>query len=215
MTRSVVHFTTDYIIWKKCCRVNTFDKNLNFITSALRSVSGEAFDTLLEDCLRTIDSRGKLVVSGLGKNVSICEKFVGTLNSLGIPAAFMHTNTAAHGDLGLVAKGDLVILLTKSGETQESVHLSELLQKRECKIWLLSFSSDSTLHRQLSNHLIIRLEHEGDEWNIVPNNSTVINLIILQELAIRIAREKGVTLEDFRKNHPGGAIGTMPEGSPK
>jgi arabinose-5-phosphate isomerase len=184
-----------------------FENTLAIIESAVRSIRPDEFDGLKQDCLLTLAAGNKILASGLGKNVPICEKFVGTLNSLGIPAAFMHTNSAVHGDLGMVRNGDLVIVLTKSGETTESVHMVSLLKKRNCRIWLLSFSRESTLYRELPNHLIIELEHEGDRWNILPNNSTVLNLIVLQELAMRLSYDMDIPLDELRQNHPGGAIG--------
>ena len=184
-----------------------FERTLEIIDNAVRSIREDEFDALKHDCLDTLKTGGKLIASGLGKNVPICEKFVGTLNSVGIPAAFMHTNSAIHGDLGIVRGGDLVIILTKSGETSESVHLANLLKKRGCKLWLLSFSRGSTLCREIPNRLIIELEHEGDEWNTLPNNSTLLNLIVLQELAMLIIKEQRIDIEELRQNHPGGAIG--------
>jgi D-arabinose 5-phosphate isomerase GutQ len=187
--------------------IDHFEKTMDIICDAVRSVRKEEFDALKADCLGTIRSGHKIIASGLGKNVPICEKFVGTLNSLGIPAAFMHTNSAVHGDLGIVRDGDLVIVLTKSGETIESVHLVGFLKKRSCKVWLLSFSRASTLYRELPDRLIIELRHEGDPWNILPNNSTVLNLIVLQELAMQLANEDAIPLDALRMNHPGGDIG--------
>ena len=184
-----------------------FDETMRIINDAVNSVRENEFDGLKRDCIEALAKGGKIIATGLGKNVPICEKFVGTLNSIGIPAAFMHTNSAVHGDLGVVRSGDIVIVLTKSGETLESVYLVDLLKKRECKIWLLSFSRESALFRNVRDSLIVELEHEGDEWNILPNNSTVLNLIVLQELAMQVARERGVCVETLRKNHPGGAIG--------
>ena len=184
-----------------------FERTLEIINKAVRSVREDEFSELKKNCLETLEAGGKLVASGLGKNVPVCEKFVGTLNSIGVPAASMHTNSAIHGDLGIVRGGDLVIVLTKSGETSESVRLASLLKKRGCKLWLLSFSRDSTLYREVPNRLIVELEHEGDEWNILPNNSTALNLIELQELAMKIAKERRVSLDALRQNHPGGAIG--------
>ena len=184
-----------------------FEKTMQIIEDSIRSVREDEFNALKQDCLDTLKSGCKLVASGLGKNVPICEKFVGTLNSIGISAAFMHTNSAVHGDLGIVHDGDLVIVLTKSGETEESVYLVNLLKKRDCKIWLLSFCRDSTLYREIPNHLIVELEHEGDQWNILPNNSTVLNLIVLQELAMQVAKEQKINVGALRKNHPSGAIG--------
>ena len=186
-----------------------FERTLKIIDSSIRSVNESEFNVLKHDCIETLNAGGKIVASGLGKNVPICEKFVGSFNSVGVPAAFMHTNSAVHGDLGIVRDGDLVIILTKSGETSESVHLAHLLKKRKCKLWLLSFNHDSTLYREIPNRLIIELEHEGDEWNILPNNSTVLNLIILQELAMLVIKEQHVDIDALRQNHPGGAIGTQ------
>lgn len=189
-----------------------FERTLQIINHAVRSIRENEFNTLKHDCLTTLDAGGKIVASGLGKNVPICEKFVGSFNSVGIPAAFMHTNSAVHGDLGIVRDGDLVILLTKSGETLESVYLAHLLEKRRCKLWLLSFSRESTLYREIPNRLIIDMEHEGDEWNILPNNSTVLNLIVLQELAMQIIQEEHLSIDALRQNHPGGAIGIQLSG---
>ena len=186
-----------------------FQNLLRTIQNSLESMDNDAFTRLLDDCQRTLASGKKLIVSGLGKNVPVCEKFVGTMNSFGLRACFMNTDSAVHGDLGLVEAGDLVILLTKSGETAESVHLTSLLKLRDAHLWLLSFTQESTLSREIPNHLILALDHEGDAWNIVPNNSTTINLIVLQGLAIALCERMGVTLADFKRNHPGGYIGVQ------
>ena len=184
-----------------------FKNILNTIERSVQSMDETAFTQLLDECQATIESGGKVIVSGLGKNVPVCDKFVGTMNSLGLPASFMNTNTAVHGDLGLVKPGDLVIILTKSGETAESVYLTRLLKERNADLWLLSFQKESTLTREIPKHLILELDHEGDSWDIVPNNSTTVNLIILQGLALNLAERLGITLAEFKANHPGGAIG--------
>ena len=129
--------------------------------------------------------------------------------SLGLNANFLHTNSAVHGDIGMVKQGDLVIVLTKSGETEESIYLTNLLLKRNVKLWLLTFKEKSTLTSIIPKSIVVYLNHEGDMWNIVPNNSTTMNLIILQALAMNIAIEMGVTLEQFKENHPGGHIGVI------
>jgi arabinose-5-phosphate isomerase len=120
----------------------------------------------------------------------------------------VHTNSAVHGDLGVVRDGDLVVILTKSGETAESVHLSRLLRRRDCQQWLLTFNHNSVLRQEIPNAVVIELEHEGDGWNILPNNSTVINLIVLQGLAMALVEYFGVPVDVLHANHPGGAIGT-------
>jgi arabinose-5-phosphate isomerase len=184
-----------------------FDDTLRILTGAVQSLDPREFDALEEDAVATLVRGNKLVFSGLGKNVPICEKIVGTLNSVGLAAAFVHTNSAVHGDLGVVRDGDLVIILTKSGETCESVHLSRLLNKRDCTQWLLTFNRDSILHREIPRSVVIDLEHEGDGWNILPNNSTVLNLIVLQGLTMALIEHFGVPIDVLHANHPGGAIG--------
>lgn len=186
---------------------NYFKDVMETITRSVDSMDTAVFEQLLTECECTLRSGHKVVVSGLGKNVPVGEKFVGTMNSLGLDACFMNTNTAVHGDLGMVKPNDLVIILTKSGETIESVYLASLLKQRNTDLWLLSFSRESTLTHEISKCLILDLEHEGDAWNIVPNNSSTVNLIVLQGLALNLAERMGVSLEQFKLNHPGGAIG--------
>ena len=111
--------------------------------------------------------------------------------------------------MGMVKSGDLVIILTKSGATAESVYLEELLEKREgVQLWLLSFKRESILAKKMNNKIIIDLLHEGDMWDVVPNHSTTINLIILQKIAMELAKRLKLDLyKNFKPNHPGGAIG--------
>ena len=100
----------------------------------------------MSDCEQTLRNGNKIIATGLGKNVPICDKFVGTMLSLGLNAGFLHSNTAVHGDMGMVHSGDLVIVLTKSGATAESVYLVDLLKQRKgVKLWLLSFNEHSVL----------------------------------------------------------------------
>lgn len=186
-----------------------FERNANIIKDSLESLDGVVLGQFLDACEQTLKQGHKIVVSGLGKNVPICEKFVGTMWSLGLNAGFLHTNSAVHGDMGMVHAGDLVVILTKSGSTAESIYLVNLLKKRlEVYLWLLSFEEHSPLADTMENKLILKLIHEGDLWNIVPNNSTTVNLILLQTVAIELSKRLGLTLEkDFKPNHPGGAIG--------
>ena len=190
-----------------------FEKTSRLIDDALKSISDESMAALIDDCERTLRNGHKIIASGLGKNVPICEKFEGTMLSLGLDAQFLHTNSAVHGDMGMVKDGDLVIILTKSGSTQESVYLANLLKERSkqgngMSIWLLTFSENGALSSIIENKLVVHLEHEGDLWNIVPNNSTTLNLIVLQTVAIELSKRFDLKLEkDFKPNHPGGAIG--------
>ena len=184
-----------------------FENIIRILGDSIRSIDESAFNELTESCINVLKNDGRIIVSGLGKNVPVCEKFVGEMISLGLEANFMHTNSAIHGDLGMVRSQDLVILLSKSGNTGETVYLASLLKKRGCSIWLLTFEPESDLAKDLKKVIALSLEHEGDPWNVVPNHSTILNLIVLQELAIRLAKRMDVSLSAFKENHPGGAIG--------
>lgn len=189
--------------------IDYFKEVSDVIEKTLSNIDEEIFNKLISEAESTIKKGNKIIVSGLGKNVPICDKFVGTMLSMGLNANFLHTNSAVHGDLGMVKEGDLVIILTKSGETIESICLTKHLEKKKANIWLLTFNESSTLTKRINNSVVLKMTHEGDLWNIVPNNSTTLNLIFLQAVAMSVAKKMGVTLEDFKINHPGGNIGEV------
>lgn len=182
------------------------------IEDSVESIDSKEYDRLIDESVTVLKNGGKIIASGLGKNVPICEKFVGTLNSLGIDARFLHTNTAVHGDLGMVGKHDIVYLLSKGGNTYETVALAEHLKNRGTDTWLMTFSEKSKSSEVVDKRLIMHLINEGDEWDIVPNNSTTVYLMVLQGIAIEIAKQLGVTLDEFKVNHPGGGIGAKLSG---
>lgn len=192
--------------------ISYYEDVIDVIKDSVDSISGEIYGQLIDECMDVLNAGGKLIASGLGKNVPICEKFVGTLNSLGIDARFLHTNTAVHGDLGMVGKNDLVLLLSKGGNTHETVALAKYLKNRGTNTWLMTFTENCKSAEVVDKRLVMRLRNEGDEWDIVPNNSTTVYLIVLQGIAIEISRRMGITLEDFKVNHPGGGIGARLSG---
>lgn len=189
--------------------IDYFEKLLAELDYSIHSLDEKAFSRWADETVETLRSGHKVIVSGLGKNVPICEKFVGSMVSLGLDASFLHTNSAVHGDMGIVKDGDMVIILTKSGETSESVYFAGLLRDRRVNMWLLTFVKDSTLAKEIPNRIILDLRHEGDLWNIMPNNSTTVNLIVLQGLAMVAAKRMGLEIGAFKRNHPGGHIGAM------
>lgn len=185
---------------------------MEVIENSIESIDMETYEQLICESVDVLRHGGKIIASGLGKNVPICEKFVGTLNSFGIDARFLHTNTAVHGDLGMVGSGDIVYLLSKGGNTYETVALAEYLRDRGTDTWLMTFSEKCKSAEVVDKKLIMHLINEGDEWDIVPNNSTTVYLIVLQGIALEIGKRMGVTIDDFRVNHPGGGIGARLSG---
>lgn len=189
-----------------------YEDVIGVIKDSLESIPQNVYEQLVNECIDTLKSGGKIIASGLGKNVPICEKFVGTLNSLGIDARFLHTNTAVHGDLGMVGKNDLVLVLSKGGNTYETVTLAEHLKNRGTNTWLMTFTEKCKSAEVVEKRFILHLQNEGDEWDIVPNNSTTVYLILLQGIALEIGKRMGITLDNFRDNHPGGGIGARLNG---
>ena len=186
-----------------------FETQARVIEAALSSIDEAAFEQLVEASADTLASSGRIIVTGLGKNVPICEKFVGSMVSMGLDALFMNTDSAMHGDMGCIHDGDLLIMLSKSGETDESIRLvRELLrQGRTADIWLITCRKESTLSQLVPHSIQMNLAHEGDAWNIMPINSSTVCLIVLQGLAVLVGERLGITLDKFGRNHPGGAIG--------
>jgi D-arabinose 5-phosphate isomerase GutQ len=184
-----------------------FKRQIKALHSAYDSLDTKKSKLLLETCLRAIRNGNSIIASGLGKNVPICEKFIGTLNSLGIKAHFLHTNSAIHGDLGIIRDGDVVIVLSKSGETHESIYLCKFLKQRTPHNWVLTCKESSTLEQMMPYSIFLDIKHEGDHWDIIPNNSSLTFLVYLQSLAMAIIEDLPVKLETFHDNHPGGAIG--------
>lgn len=192
--------------------IDYYSNVLNTIKDSLESIPVDLYDQIISESVETLKKGGKIIASGLGKNVPICEKFVGTVNSLGIDARFLHTNTAVHGDLGIVGKNDIVYLLSKGGNTLETVALAGHLRDRGTNTWLMTFTENCKCNEYVDKKLLMHLINEGDEWDIVPNNSTTVYLIVLQGIALEISKRMGVTLDDFRINHPGGGIGAKLSG---
>lgn len=110
--------------------IRYFEKQLAEFEHSIHSLDEKMFERWVDEAVETLENGHKIIVSGLGKNVPICEKFVGSMVSMGLDASFLHTNSAIHGDMGIVKTDDMVILLTKSGETSESICLARLLKER-------------------------------------------------------------------------------------
>ena len=192
--------------------IGYYEDVIEVIKDSIESIDKLSYEQVIEESVSVLKNGGKIIASGLGKNVPICEKFVGTLNSLGLDARFLHTNTAVHGDLGMVGKNDIVYLLSKGGNTHETVDLAGYLKERKTDTWLMTFTENCKSAEYVDKKLVMRLKCEGDKWDIVPNNSTTVYLIILQGIALEIGKRLGITLDDFRVNHPGGGIGARLSG---
>ena len=154
-----------------------------------------------------IRSTGRVVISGIGKSAIIASKIVATLNSTGTPAIFMHAADAIHGDLGTIQDNDVVICISKSGNTPEIKMLVPLIKRGKNKLIGMTGNIDSFLASQADFVLNTYVAKEACPNNLAPTTSTTAQLVIGDALAICLLELKGFSSKDFAKYHPGGALG--------
>lgn len=152
-------------------------------------------------------ARGRVVVTGVGKSAIIANKIVATLNSTGTPALFMHAADAIHGDLGMILEDDIVICISKSGNTPEIKVLVPLLKRRGSKLVALVSQVDSYLAQQADFVLNATIAEEACPNNLAPTTSTTAHLALGDALAVCLLELREFSRDDFAKLHPGGALG--------
>ena len=168
----------------------------------------EYVDDEFEACIEHIlSSSGRVVITGIGKSAIIANKIVATLNSTGTPAIFMHAADAIHGDLGMIQSEDVVICLSKSGNTPEIKVLVPLLKKLGSKLVALVSNTNSYLAEQADFVLNATIGEEACPHNLAPTTSTTAHLAMGDALAVCLLEAKGFTSDDFAKYHPGGSLG--------
>ena len=165
---------------------------------------GEGFAKSVE-CI--YKSRGRLIITGIGKSANIAIKIVSTLNSTGTPAIFMHAADAIHGDLGIIQKNDVVMCISKSGETPEIKVLIPLVKARGNVLIGMVGNTSSYLAMQADHVLDVSVPKEACPNNLAPTSSTTAQLVMGDALAIALIEFRGFTQQDFAKYHPGGALG--------
>jgi len=152
-------------------------------------------------------SQGRVVVTGVGKSALIAQKIAATLNSTGTPALFMHGADAIHGDLGMIQKSDIVIALSKSGETSEMRTLLPLVRKLGNTIVAMVSKPESYLAMQADHVLITPVRQEADLHNLAPTSSAISQMAMGDALATSLTALRGFQPEDFAQFHPGGSLG--------
>jgi arabinose-5-phosphate isomerase len=159
-------------------------------------------------CVEAIlESKGRVVITGIGKSAIIANKIVATMNSTGTPALFMHAADAIHGDLGMIQPEDFVICISKSGNTPEIKVLVPLLKRLGSKLIAMVSNPNSYLAQNSDYVLKATISEEACPNNLAPTSSTTAQLALGDALAVCLLEAKGFTSEDFAKYHPGGALG--------
>lgn len=182
-------------------------KTIALEAAAIQSLTG-FIDEQFEDVARLLfEMKGRLVVSGIGKSAIIGQKIVATFNSTGTPAIFMHAADAIHGDLGMIQEGDVVMVISKSGESPEIKVLVPLIRNLGNPLVAMVGQLSSYLAQHANHILNTTVPQEACPNNLAPTTSTTAQMVMGDALAVCLMEMKGFTSEDFAKFHPGGALG--------
>lgn len=178
-------------------------------------VEAEAIERLSRDldhqfeavvtCLK--ETKGRVILTGVGKSGIICRKIAATFASTGTPAFFVHPTEAIHGDLGMIVEGDVVVAISNSGETQELLQLLEYIKRQGATLIAVTGKAESTLARLSDMPLTFHIEREGCPMGLAPMASTTVTLALGDALAAAVLAEKGFTSSEFARFHPGGKLG--------
>ena len=175
----------------------------------------DALESLLqaidENFVKVVDliscSPGRVVITGVGKSGHVGNKIAATLASLGTPSYFVHATEGVHGDLGMITSEDIVIAISNSGQTRETLDLISPIRRIGAKLVAVTSRPDSELARQADLVLNIGVQTEADHLGLAPTNSTTATLVLGDALAITLSVNKKFTQKDFGKFHPGGSLG--------
>jgi len=175
--------------------------------NAINRLKARLDDSFAEIVALILENKGNLVFSGIGKSAIIAQKIVATMNSTGTTAVFMHAADAIHGDLGIVREDDIVVILSKSGETPEIKMLVPLIKLRGNKIVAMVGNRQSYLATQADFVLDVTVDEEAMPGSLAPTSSTTAQLVMGDALALILMKCRGFSTADFAKFHPGGALG--------
>jgi len=183
--------------------INTIKEEARTISQLVEYIDND-FAKVVELIL---DSKGRVVVTGIGKSANIANKIVATLNSTGTPSMFMHAADAIHGDLGMIRPDDIIICISKSGNTPEIKVLAPLIKNMGNVLVGMVAGLDSFLAKQSDYVLKAVVDKEACPNNLAPTNSTTAQLVIGDALAVSLLESRQFSSQDFAKYHPGGALG--------
>jgi arabinose-5-phosphate isomerase len=180
---------------------------LDIEADGVRGLKERLGDAFLRAHALMLATRGRVVVTGMGKSGHVGNKIASTLASTGTPAFFMHPAEASHGDLGMITADDVVIAISYSGESEEIGRILPLIKRRGAKVIAITGRAGSTLAREADVHLDARVEKEACPLELAPTASTTATLALGDALAMTLLEARGFQSEDFAQHHPGGALG--------
>jgi len=180
---------------------------LDIEADAVRALKGRLGEAFLAAHRMMLETKGSVVVTGMGKSGHIGRKIASTLASTGPPAFFMHPGEASHGDLGMITPDDVVVAISYSGESDEIAKILPLIKRRGAKVVAITGRAQSTLATEADVHLDASVEKEACPLNLAPTASTTATLALGDALALSLLEARGFGSDDFALHHPGGTLG--------
>ena len=187
--------------------LNLAKDTINMESEAIANLSNLLDNSFSKSVELIYNSKGRVIITGIGKSAIIANKIVATLNSTGTPSVFMHAADAIHGDLGLILEDDVVICISKSGNTPEIKVLVPLIKNGPNKMIAITGNTESFLGQNADFVLNTFVEKEACPNNLAPTTSTTAQLVMGDALAVCLLELRGFSSKDFAKYHPGGALG--------
>ena len=187
--------------------INSAKKTIEIQADSITSLINQIDKSFAEIGKKVSLLKGKLIVMGVGKSGHVGQKVSATLASTGTPSFFIHPTEAAHGDLGMIAKDDAVLIFSNSGETKEVTEILPALKRMTSDIFSITGNADSSIAKASSVHLKVQVEKEACPHDLAPTSSTTASMVIGDALAISLIEEKNFSSEDFAKSHPAGELG--------
>ena len=187
--------------------INVAKRVLEIESSAIANLKSDLGESFTNACEMCFNCTGKIIVMGLGKSGHIADKIAATFASTGTSAFFIHPSEAIHGDLGMIDKEDVVLVLSNSGETEEIVSLIPVIKGMGIKIIALTGNKESKLSNEADIHIHVLVKEEACPMNLAPTASTSAALAMGDAIAVALLEKRGFTKEDFAKSHPGGSLG--------
>jgi len=187
--------------------IEVANRVLDIESAAIKDLKGTLNKSFVEACEACGNCKGKIIVMGLGKSGHIADKIAATFASTGAPAFFIHPSEAIHGDLGMIDKEDVVLILSYSGETEEIVSLIPIIKNMGITLIALTGNKKSKLSNEATINLNVEVKEEACPMNLAPTASTTAALAMGDAIAVALLEKKGFTKEDFAKSHPGGVLG--------
>ena len=177
------------------------------LRTVLRRLDEATFGAAIDLLRATVDAGHKIIVTGIGKSGQVGAKISSTFSSTGAPSVVLNAVDASHGDLGIIAAGDLLLILSYSGETEELIRLVPAIRRIGTKIVTLTGNAGSTLARESDLHIDVQVPREACPLNLAPTASSTATLAVGDALAMVLLEARGFKKEDFAKLHPGGSLG--------